>query len=152
MATTLTRYIRNGSSSICIGPLNRIGGHKRVTGRIRHGAVHPEQVVHVAAMRKPYIGDWALLLVNKDRDNPRIGIAFAGAGGRIGFFAGEVDMVTFGSEPYCWHSEGEQSHAEPDKPPVTSTMRQCPRQAGSPGVTLPKCCITVLRGKVQGLE
>ena len=87
--------------------------------------------------------------MNKDRDHPRsIEITFEGAGGAAAFYDGEVNMVTFGSEQYVWHSAGAESHAEPDNPPVTSTIR-----AGRGGrVTLPKCSVSVLRGKVQGLD
>ncbi len=121
-----------------------------VNGTVADSAGHA--LVAAYAVQRPD-GDWALLLVNKDRDNPRrIEIAFTGAGGRIGFFAGEVNMVTFGSEQYRWHSEGEQSHAEPDKPPVTSTITAMTTAGQGTRVTLPKCSITVLRGRVQGLE
>jgi hypothetical protein len=56
-------------------------------------------------------------------------------------------MVTFGSEQYVWHSAGAESHAEPDNPPVASRI-----MAGRGSrVKLPKCSVTVLRGKIQGL-
>jgi hypothetical protein len=93
-------------------------------------------------------GDWALLVIHKDRENPHsIEIAFDGADGQSRFFEGKINMVTFGSEQYVWHSHGQESHAEPDQPPVASTL------AGGRDarVTLPKCSVTVLRGKVQGL-
>lgn len=99
------------------------------------------------AVRRPD-GDWALLIVNKDRDNARsVEIAFEDAGERKAFFDGEATMISFGSEQYVWHSEGAQSHAEPDSPPVASMVR-----AGEGArVTLPKCSVTVLRGKVAGM-
>jgi hypothetical protein len=54
-------------------------------------------------------------------------------------------MVTFGSEQYVWHSAGAKSHAEPDNPPVASRI-----MAGQGArVELPKCSVTVLRGKVE---
>jgi hypothetical protein len=103
-------------------------------------------LVTAYAVRRPD-GDWAVLLVNKDRDHPRsVELAFEGDGGP-GFFDGEVNMVTFGSEQYVWHSAGAESHAEPDNPPVASTI-----MAGRAArVKLPKCSVSVLRGKVQGL-
>jgi len=93
-------------------------------------------------------GDWAVLLVNEDRDHPRcIEITFEGADGATRFYDGEVNMVTFGSEQYVWYSAGAESHAEPDNPPVASTI-----SAGRASrVKLPKCSVSVLRGKVQGL-
>ena len=127
---------------------HRSGMHHlfRVRGALHDPAGHA--LLTAYAVRRPD-GDWALLLVNKDKDNPHdIQIAFEGAFGRAGFFDGEVNMVTFGSEQYVWHSEGMQSHADPDNPPVASkiALKEGAR------VTLPKCSVTVLRGKVQGLD
>jgi hypothetical protein len=116
----------------------------QVNGTVPDPAGHA--LVTAYAVRRPD-GDWALLIVNKDRDHPRsIEIAFEGAGGSPSFFDGEVHMVTFGSEQYVWHSAGAKSGAEPDNPPVTSKIT-----AGRGArVELPKCSVTVLRGKVQG--
>ncbi len=126
---------------------HRTGMHHlfRVDGSVHDPAGHA--LVTSYAVRRPD-GDWALLLVNKDRDHPHtIEIAFEGAGGGSGYFDGEVNMVTFGGEQYVWHSAGARSHAEPDNPPVASRI-----EAGRGAVvTLPKCSVTVLRGKVQGL-
>jgi len=127
---------------------HRSGMHQlfRVNSAVYDPAGHA--LVTAYAVRRPD-GDWALLLVNKDRDNPHnIEIAFEDAGGRPGFFDGEVNMITFGSEQYVWHSAGPQSHAEPDSPPVASTIRA----EESARVTLPKCSVTVLRGRVRGLD
>jgi hypothetical protein len=125
---------------------HRSGMHHlfRVNGTVSDPAGHA--LVTAYAVRRPD-GDWALLLVNKDRDNARsIEIAFEGADGGPSFFDGEVHMVTFGSEQYVWHSAGAKSHAEPDNPPVASNI-----MAGrGVRVELPKCSVTVLRGKVQG--
>ena len=56
--------------------------------------------------------------------------------------------MTFGSEQYVWINDGPNSHADPDNPPVASTLK------GEAGTifTLPKASITVLRGKVAGLK
>ncbi len=126
---------------------HRSGVHRlfRVDGTVADPAGHA--LVTCYAVERPD-DNWALLVVNKDRDNPRnIEIAFEGAGGQRGFFEGEVNMVSFGSEQYVWRSEGPQSHAEPDNPPVASKVRA---GRGVP-VTLPKCSVTVLRGKAQNL-
>ncbi len=126
---------------------HRTGMHHqfRVDGSVHDSAGHA--LVTSYAVRRPD-GDWALLLVNKDRGHPhKIEIAFEGAGGGTAFFDGEVKMVTFGSEQYVWHSAGAGSHAEPDNPPVASKI-----EAGRGAqVTLPRCSVTVLRGKVQGM-
>ena len=56
--------------------------------------------------------------------------------------------MTFGSEQYVWINDGLNSHADPDNPPVATTMT-----AGSGTTfTLPKASITVLRGKVAGVR
>ncbi len=56
--------------------------------------------------------------------------------------------MTFGSEQYVWINDGLNSHADPDNPPVATTV------AAEPGTTftLPKASITVLRGKVGALR
>ena len=91
-------------------------------------------------------GQWALLLVNKDQDNPHdIRVAFEQAAGGKGVFAGPVTMTTFGAEQYHWHADNASSHADPDLPPVTTEFAD-----GADAVfTLPKASITVLRGRVQ---
>lgn len=125
--------------------IHRSGMHQlfRVNNTVDDPAGHA--LVTAYAVRRPD-GDWSLLLVNKDRDNARnIEVAFESNGGRRAFFDGEVNMITFGSEQYVWHSVGAQSHAEPDNPPVASSIRL----GEGARVTLPKCSVTVLRGKVN---
>ncbi|MGC2293481.1 MAG: hypothetical protein WA450_16120, partial [Candidatus Acidiferrales bacterium] len=58
-----------------------------------------------------------------------------------------VSMITFGSEQYLWHSEGPNSHADPDNPPLATSMLASTETL----FTLPKASVTVLRGKVAGL-
>jgi hypothetical protein len=95
-------------------------------------------------------GEWSLLLVNRDQFNAhdvRVNFSVAGAAHQF-FFTGPVRMVTFGSEQYVWHSNGPNSNADPDNPPVESSAA-----GGADAVyTLPKASITVLRGKVKGLK
>jgi hypothetical protein len=126
---------------------HRSGPHHlfAVSGTVHDPGGHA--LITAYAVHRPD-GEWALLLVNKDRENPHtIEIAFEGADRQSYFFEGRVNMATFGSEQYVWHSQGQQSHAEPDQPPVSSTVT-----AGRDArVTLPKCSVTVLRGKVQDL-
>jgi hypothetical protein len=88
-----------------------------------------------------------LLLVNKDRDNPHpVRIAFESSGG-TGHFSGTIRMVTFGSERYVWHGADATAHADPNLPPVISSI-DASRQTV---FTLPKASVTVLRGQVAGL-
>lgn len=98
------------------------------------------------AVRRPD-GEWALLLINKDRDNAHpVRIAFEGRGG-TGHFSGAIRMVTFGSEQYVWHGADANAHADPNLPPVISSIDVTAQTT----FTLPKASITVLRGKVAGL-
>jgi hypothetical protein len=100
------------------------------------------------AVRRPD-GNWSLMLVNRDESSPhQIRVAFVDeAGNKKGSFAGPVSMVTFGSEQYQWKDDGPNSHADPDGPPVGTSVL-----ADSQTIyTLPKASITVLRGHVKGL-
>jgi hypothetical protein len=63
-------------------------------------------------------------------------------------FSGPVTFVTFGSEQYVWINDGPNSHADPDHPPIATTLPASPDTT----FTLPKASITVLRGKVPGLK
>jgi hypothetical protein len=54
-------------------------------------------------------------------------------------------MATFGSEQYVWHSDGPNSSASPDGPPVVTNVA-----AGQDTIfTLPKASVSVVRGKVN---
>jgi hypothetical protein len=97
------------------------------------------------AVRRPD-GQWALLLINKDRDHPHsIRIAFDGGG--TGHFSGTVRMVTYGSEQYVWHGSDASAHADPNLPPVISSIDASAQTV----FTLPQASVTVLRGEVQGI-
>ncbi len=99
------------------------------------------------AVRRPD-GQWALLLINKDRDHAYpVQIAFQN-GGMTGHFAGAIRTVAYGSEQYVWHGADASAHADPDLPPVVSSIDASEQTV----FTLPKCSVTVLCGKVQGLE
>jgi hypothetical protein len=94
-------------------------------------------------------GDWSLLLVNRDENNSHpVKVVFGDSNTtRKGYFKGPVTMVTFGSEQYVWRDTGLASHADPDGPPVTTTIKG----GRDATFTLPKASITVLRGKIAGL-
>jgi hypothetical protein len=91
-------------------------------------------------------GQWALLLINKDRDKAHpIRVEFEN-GGEVGHFSGAVRMVTFGSEQYVWHGADASAHADPNRPPVESSIEASAQTV----ITLPKASVTVLRGKIAG--
>jgi hypothetical protein len=88
-----------------------------------------------------------LLLINKDRDNAHpVRIAFESSG-RTGHFSGTIRMVKFGSEQYVWHGADATAHADPNLPPVVSSIDASAQTV----FTLPKASVTVLRGEVAGL-
>jgi hypothetical protein len=86
------------------------------------------------------------MLINKDHDNPhQVHIVFQGADGKGDqFYTGPVTMITFGKAQYQWHPDRTKGHADPDGPPVTSTLN------GEEGTqyTLPAASLTILRGKL----
>jgi hypothetical protein len=99
------------------------------------------------AVRRPD-GNWSLMLVNRDENSPHtIRVVFSG-GHREASFDGEIRLATFGAEQYVWINDGVNSHADPDGPVLARTL------AANSQATflLPKASITVLRGKVPGLD
>jgi hypothetical protein len=104
-----------------------------------------ETLVTAYAVKRPD-GEWSLMVINKDPSNAHaVKIEFGEAGKPAGHLAGQVTQVTFGAEQYVWHPEGPKSHADPDGPPVTTTVNAKSGKA----FTLPKASVTVLRGKVD---
>ena len=91
-------------------------------------------------------GEWSLMLVNRDQSNAHaVRPMFQMQDGAAAKFNGPVRMVTFGSEQYTWHSDGPNSHPQPDGPPVVSTVTA----GGEAKFILPKASVTVLRGKIR---
>jgi hypothetical protein len=90
-------------------------------------------------------GDWSILIINKDHDNPHpVQIAFHDSeSNTTDTFSGEVTRITYGKSQYQWHPNRKQGHADPNNPPVTSTVEAYP----STLFTLPPASITILRGK-----
>ena len=107
------------------------------------------QLVTSYAVRRPD-GNWSLMLVNRDETNPHsVRVEFEEpTNARATSFSGPVAFVTFGSEQYVWINDGPNSHADPDRPPVATTITS----KSETTFTLPKASITVLRGKVVGIE
>jgi hypothetical protein len=105
---------------------------------------------HVLVTAYPVLrpdGEWALLVVNKDYDNPHpVHIVFHDSeAGTSDNFAGPVTMITFGKAQYTWHPARKQGYADPDGPPAKSTVH-----AGANTVfTLPAASVTILRGKIS---
>src|ERR1700732_2055061 len=101
------------------------------------------------AVRRPD-GNWSLMLVNRDETNPHtVRVVFEDSKNkRTESFTGPVAFVAFGSAQYVWINDGPNSHADPDNPPVATTIPPSPQTT----FTLPKASITVLRGKVAGLK
>jgi hypothetical protein len=90
-------------------------------------------------------GQWSLMLINKDHDHPHsVRIAFSNSHGNASF-GGAVTRISFGKAQYEWHANRKQGYADPDKPPVTSTLSV---DADSL-YELPPASVTVLRGKLQ---
>ena len=106
-------------------------------------------LVTAYALHRPD-GNWSLMLVNRDETNPhKVRVTFEDSRKkRNASFAGPVTLVTFGSEQYVWKNDGPNSHADPDNPPVATAILASSQTT----FTLPKASITVLRGKVAGLE
>jgi hypothetical protein len=90
-------------------------------------------------------GQWSVMLVNRDQSNDhKVKIVF-NDGDATRHFMGQVDRITFGSNEYVWHAEGDHGHADPDGPPSKSTV-----SGGADAVyQVPKASITVLRAKLE---
>jgi F5/8 type C domain/Glycosyl hydrolases family 39 len=110
---------------------------------IGDGAGHVLVTVY-AALRPD--GQWSLLIVNKDQENAhKVRITFDNLEPhKSETFAGQVKMVTFGSAQYQWHPGGVTGKADPDGPPVRSTISA----SAETQYELPAASITVLTGAV----
>jgi hypothetical protein len=91
-------------------------------------------------------GEWSLMIVNKDQLNPHsVHIVFNEEGNKkAGFFSGTVNITTFGTEQYQWHSDIGSGVADPDGPPARSTLTG----AADTIYKLPKASVTIIRGTV----
>ena len=90
-------------------------------------------------------GQWSLMLINKDYDHPHsVRIRFSNSRGNSSF-EGAATMITFGKAQYQWHANRKQGYADPDKPPVTSTLNV----DRNTSYDLPAASLTVLRGRLQ---
>ncbi len=113
----------------------------KATSDIRDAEGHT--LVTAYAVLRPD-GQWALMLINKDYDNPHaVNIVFHDEATHAdSAFVGPVDRITFGKEQYTWHSALQDGYADPDGPPARSTL-----SSGRERYTLPPASMTVLRGR-----
>ena len=114
----------------------------RATSDVKDSESH--LIVTAYALLRPD-GQWSILLVNKDYDNPRkVRLVFHDSdAGRELFMDGSVKMATFGKNQYRWHPE-DDGYADPDDLPSKSLV------TGGTAVryALPPASITVLRGEL----
>jgi hypothetical protein len=107
---------------------------------IRDGAGHT--LVTAYAAKRPD-GKWALLIVNKDQQNPhRVKISFDEEGGGASYFTGTIDVLTFGRAQYNW--DPLRKVADPDGPAVTSKSMA----GANTEFELPAASVVVLRGNI----
>ena len=101
-------------------------------------------VTAYAALRPD--GQWSLMVVNKDQENAhKVRIVFHNAKDNgDAFFAGDVDLITFGSAQYQWHPDINNGTADPDGPPTCSKITA----AADTAFELPSASITILRGAI----
>jgi len=109
---------------------------------VRDAAGHT--LVTAYAVHRPD-GQWAVMMVNKDEQQPHdVAVSFSdGHGTRA--FVGDLARITFGAEQYAWHPQGDKGkdgYADPDGPPLEGKI------AAGGAFTLPRASITVLRGSL----
>ena len=105
-------------------------------------------LVTAYAVKRPD-GQWALMVINKDRERPHgVRISFHDAAANTdSTFSGQVTMLSFGSTQYQWHPARKKGYADPDDPPAKSSAA-----GGRDAVyTLPPASLNVLRGNVETL-
>jgi hypothetical protein len=101
-------------------------------------------LVTAYAVQRPD-GQWSLMIINKDYDNPHsVRIAFHNEDGIDRSFTGPVIRITFGKEQYRWHSAMRDGYADPDGPADKSVLPD-----GTQNFILPPASMTVLRGRIS---
>jgi hypothetical protein len=92
-------------------------------------------------------GQWSLMLINKDHDNPQpVHIVFQDADSNQNhFLLGPVTFITFGRAQYQWHPNRRNGYADPNGPPVTSTIVANENTT----YTLPAASLTIVRGRLS---
>lgn len=103
-------------------------------------------VITAYALERPD-GQWALLLVNKDREKSfGINAVFHDPDAGDRSFAGTVDVITFGAAQYQWHADGANGYAKPEGPVARLKVKAAPETE----FVLPKASVTVIRGRLAG--
>jgi F5/8 type C domain-containing protein len=103
-------------------------------------------LVTAYALERPD-GQWSLMLINKDYDHAHpVRISFRKAEAGAETYVGPVTVITFGKAQYQWHADRKQGHADPDNPPVRSTLTVNANTI----YDLPPASLTVIRGKIAG--
>ena len=129
---------------------------------LEDGAGHP--LITAYALKRPD-GQWSLLIVNRDQENPhRVRISFEHEGTSARYLSGAVDVSLFGSAQYHWnpprtrfmaHAEEAgrativpytDGSADPDGP----ILRSKQDAARDTAFDLPAASVVVIRGKLAG--
>ncbi len=125
---------------------HRSGVHRMFRSSIDLKNSDGDQLITSYALHRPD-GNWSLMLVNRDEANAhQIRVVFENSTSNSDTsFSGPVRVVSFGSDQYVWQDQGPKSHADPDAPPVGTSVVAGPETA----FTLPRASITVLRGAIN---
>lgn len=126
---------------------HRSGIHRMYASLVAVRDEDRKDLVTSYAVHRPD-GNWSLMLVNRDQQHAHnVRVCFrGGTNSRDAYFTAPVTFTTFGSEQYVWRDQGKASHADPDGPPIGTTLAG----GATATYTLPKASITVLRGRIQG--
>ena len=95
-------------------------------------------------------GSWSLMLVNRDHDHDHaVKVVFTNAEARgDSFFSGSVVQTTLGATQFDWHPGPGMGHADPDGPPLESTVKA----SADTLYQLPKSSLTVLCGHIGAFK
>ena len=120
--------------------------HKQflVTSNVKDSEGHA--LVTAYALNRPD-GQWSLMLINKDYDNPySVRVLFHDSeNNRVNAFAGPVTMITFGKAQYQWHPNRKRGYADPEGPPVATSVTA----TEDTWYKLPPASLTIVRGRLQ---
>jgi hypothetical protein len=125
-------------------PVDEIHQVFRASSEITDTSGH--MLVTAYALKRPD-GRWAVLLVNRDPDHDHsVKVDFANTeAGTHGSFLGPVIQITLSGSQYQWRPDGDMGHADPDGPPLRSTINA----DVSTVYQLPKASIAVVCGRIQ---
>ncbi|PYV75969.1 MAG: glycosyl hydrolase family 5 [Acidobacteria bacterium] len=106
-------------------------------------------LVTAYALNRPD-GQWSVMLINKDFDNPHsVRVSFHDSeNNRVNSFNGPVAMITFGKAQYQWRPNRKQGYADPDGPPVRSTVIADEKTL----YKLPAASLTIVRGTLRNVD